>query len=295
MEDYIDHIDFNAIRLADLALEIGDHKCAHDNYSKALKRLRYYQGDRMQPLVMAQDLLAKIKALRDKLDENKALLYFDTWKLTKSSYVKGMQCLKYLYLDKYKKFERSPISKEKKELFDKGHSFEEAVRSELFPDGINVKERVGNFAYFNSFTGYLLAQPGKKVVYEATIIEEDVLVMCDILVRDEDGRVDVYEIKMTEGVNEAILNDLMLQYVVCRKRFKESLNSFNLILRSNDTDKGWRVEDHSEFAMSKYDHVIGRIKDHIRLLEGDEPIVRMGEHCEQPYECDFKQYCKSRC
>src|SRR5690554_1151153 len=103
MSDYINYIDFNAIKLADLAYEIGDYKCAVDNYSKALNRLRNYQGDRMQPIMMASGIVEKINEINTKIETGKAVLKLDVWKLTKSSFVKGNQCLKYLYLDKHKK------------------------------------------------------------------------------------------------------------------------------------------------------------------------------------------------
>ena len=68
MSDYINYIDFNAIKLADLANEIGDYKCAVDNYSKALNRLRNYQGDRMQPIMMASEIAEKISKSTLKLE-----------------------------------------------------------------------------------------------------------------------------------------------------------------------------------------------------------------------------------
>ena len=55
MSDYISYIDYRAIKLADRANETGDYNCAVENYSKTLKRLRYYQGDRMQPAIMATE------------------------------------------------------------------------------------------------------------------------------------------------------------------------------------------------------------------------------------------------
>jgi len=44
MVDYLDCVDFNAIKLGDLANDVGDDKCAIESYSKALNKLRKYQG-----------------------------------------------------------------------------------------------------------------------------------------------------------------------------------------------------------------------------------------------------------
>ncbi len=295
MRDYISYIDFNAIKLADLANEIGDYKCAIENYNRALNKLRDYQGDRMEPIMMASGLVEKIKELNNKIGIGKNILRFDTWKLTKSSFVKGSQCIKYLYLDKHKKQEKTPISKEKQELFNQGRTFEEMVRDNEFPDGINIKDKVGNFAFFNSYTNYLLYTPGRQTIYEATIIEEEVLVMCDILIKYEDGSIYIYEVKLNTELNDAIVSDLAIQYAICKKRFKSKLKSFNLILRTDDKDKNWKIVNLTDDLENQMENVIDKINTYKQILQKDEPIIPMGEQCNRPYECGFIEYCKNKC
>ncbi len=295
MSDYINYIDFSAIKLADLAYEIGDYKCAVDNYSKALNRLRNYQGDSMQPIMMASGIVEKINEINTKIGTGKAVLKFDVWKLTKSSFVKGNQCLKYLYLDKHKKQEKTPISKEKQSIFNQGHVFEELVRNNVFPDGINIKDKVGNFAYFNSYTRHLINSTNSQTIYEATIIEEEVLVMCDILVKNEDGNIHIYEIKLNTELNEAIIADLAVQYTICKKRFASNLKSFNLVLRTEDKIKNWKIENLTSDLEKQMDNVITKINDYKMILQKDEPTILMGEHCNKPYECEFIEYCINKC
>lgn len=295
MSDYINYIDFNAIKLGDLANEIGDYKCAIENYSKALTRLRNYQGDRMQPIMMANGLMTKIDEVSKKVTNGKSILKFDNWKLTKSSFVKGSQCVKYLHLDKHKKNEKTPFSKETQELFNQGHTFEELVRNNEFPDGLNVKEKAGNFAYFNSYTRYLINSPSKQIIFEATIIEEEVLVMCDILVKNEEGHIHIYEIKLNTELNEAIKSDLALQYAICKKRFSSNLKSFNLILRTVDENKKWEIIDLTSEIDKEMDSVTKKIVDYKMILQNEEPVLSMGDHCNNPYKCEFIEYCKNKC
>lgn len=296
MSDYISYIDFNAIKLADLANEIGDYKCAMENYNRALNRLRNYQGDRMQPIMMANGLAEKITKLNNKIGFGKSILIFDTWMLTKSSFVKGNQCLKYLYLDKHKKQERTPISKEKQELFNQGHTFEQLVRNNAFPNGINIKDKVGNFAYFNSYTRHLINSTNRQTIYEATIIEEEVLVMCDILVKNEDGNIHIYEIKLNTELNEAIIADLAVQYTICKKRFTSNLKSFNLVLRTDNKVKNWKIVNLTDDLEKQVDNVIDKINTYKMILQKeDEPRIKMGEQCNRPYECEFIEYCKNKC
>jgi tetratricopeptide (TPR) repeat protein len=294
MSDYINYIDFNAIKLADLASEIGDYKCAVQNYSKALNRLRNYQGDRMQPIMMASDLVKKLEKLKQRTESGKSLFKFATWSLTKSSYVKGSQCVKYLFLDKFKKQEKTPISEEKRNLFDKGHSFENKVREVEFPNGINIKDKVGNFAYFNSYTEYLLNIKGKQVLYEATIIENKILVMCDVLIKNIDDTIDVYEIKLNKELNEAILNDLSIQYWICKKRFGDRLTSFKVILSSQNEEK-WTIRNLKNELAERQRETKNRIDEFFQILKGKEPSIKMGAQCNKPYECEFIDYCKNKC
>jgi len=294
MSDYINYIDFNAIKLADLANEIGDYRCAVQNYSKALNRLKNYQGDRMQPIMMASDLVQKIEKLNQKAESGKSLLKFANWSLTKSSYVKGSQCIKYLFLDKFKKQEKTPISEEKRNLFDKGHSFENKVREVEFPNGINIKDKVGNFAYFNSYTEYLLNFKVKQILYEATIIEKRILVMCDVLIKNIDETIDIYEIKLNKELNEAIMNDLSIQYWICKERFGDKLTSFNVILNSQNEGK-WTIRDLKNELAERQRETKNRIDEFFQILKGKEPNIKMGEQCNKPYECEFIDYCKNKC
>lgn len=47
-------MDFNAMKLAALASEIGDYKVALEFYGKASNRLSNYQGDSMSAIMMGQ-------------------------------------------------------------------------------------------------------------------------------------------------------------------------------------------------------------------------------------------------
>ena len=295
MSQYTDYIDSNAIRLGDLANELGDYKCARENYSKALSRLRTYQGDKTAPVMMASELVEKINELSNKINRGHSVLNFDTWTLTKSSFIKGKQCVKYLFLDKYKKQERTPISQEKQLLFNQGHSFEDNFRNNEFPDGVNIKEVVGNFAYFNSYTKYLLNTPNKTTLYEATIIEDKVLVMCDVLIKNDEGLVDIYEVKLNTKINETIFNDLSLQYFVCKKRFGTKLKSFNLVLRTEDSEQNWKIIDLAIDLEKQIEVVKNKVEEYKQILSRNEPTIKMGEHCNKPYECEFMEYCKHKC
>jgi len=294
MDDYFNYVDHNAIKLAELATEIGDYSCAIENYSKALERLHNYQGDRTGPIMMASRFIQQIKELNGKISFSKEILKYDSWKLSKSTFIKGNQCIKYLYLDKFKKTERTPFSKEKEDLFKLGHSFEALVRETEFPDGINIKDKVGHFAYFNSYTAHLLNQAQKQIIYEASIIENDVLVMCDILIKQENGYIDIYEIKNNTALKDVFKTDLALQYAICKKRFNDKLNSFNIILRNDYESSNWKIIDLSSDLEKQTSEVYLKIEALKSVFKNDEPHIDMDVHCYNPYQCEFIEYCQKK-
>ncbi len=128
-------------------------------------------------------------------------------------------------------------------------------------------------------------------MFEATIIEDDVLVMCDVLVKQESGLIDIYEVKCTKEVNDAIMHDLAVQYYVCKKRFGDQLNSFNLVLNKSKLDE-WSIHNYSETLEKFQPAVKDKIMQLKQVLINDEPDIVMGSHCDQPYECLFKEYCQ---
>ena len=293
MSDYIYYIDNNSISLADAAFETGDYSLSVKLYDKALVRLRKYRGDRMAPISLASSLVKKQaeakKMLRSKRDAS--VLKFDTWQLSKTSYIKGLQCLKHLYLDKYKKKEKTKPSAETMELFKRGHDFEELFRRTVFPEGINVKNILGmNFAYFNSYTDYLFKKTGRQVIFEATIIENGVFIMADVIEKLDGDLYDFYEIKLYTELNEVIWNDLAIQYYVCKKRFGNKINNFNVVLRKNEND--WTVTNLKKELEEKIKGIDTKIAEMKAVLQqNQEPETATGEHCQRPYECEFVAYC----
>ena len=99
MKDYTYYIDFNAIKLGDLATSLGDYKCALENLSKALKKLKSYPGDKLTPAVMAGEISKKIDNIKNRNDNGTPIFKFDYWKLTKTSFVKGYFLLGWMSFD----------------------------------------------------------------------------------------------------------------------------------------------------------------------------------------------------
>lgn len=214
-----------------------------------------------------------------------------SWKLSKTSFVSGKQCVKQLYLDTFKKNEKSDPSEQTKVLWNRGREFEALVRREMFPAGIDVKEATNSrFNLFCSYTDDALRNTGKISLFEASLIEDRILVMIDMLHMHADGMLDFYEIKLHRELTEGILWDLSIQYYVALKKFGDRIRSFQVILRKGEQD--WEVTDVRELLEKNLEETDKTGKEYIEFLEaGVEPVIPMGQQCELPYSCGFKEYC----
>lgn len=293
MPDYINFLDLEAIECADTAFANNQFNVSSLLYGIAHRRLMQYPGDRMLPMQMAGELNDKLVNSERAWAENRhqSPLTYSTWKLTKTSFVKGRQCLKQLYLDKYKKDERTPPTPQTRELWNRGREFEDKVRKEIFPNGIDVsKAMASKFGYFFSYTNDALRNNTAITLFEATVIVDDILVMVDMLDKDRDGNLDFYEIKLNSALTEGILWDLSVQYYVVKKRFGDKVRSFSVVLRVGEDD--WQVVELKDRLEGRLEETGATGMEFLQILEtATEPEIAMGGHCDLPYTCDFREYC----
>ena len=222
--------------------------------------------------------------------------YYD---FTKTSFVRGVQCPKLIFLDRNKKNLATPPDEATLELFKKGRQFEKQVK-DSFADGVDMG------SYGIKFWTKQYAEATKRVLdkeFQCTIFEaglfyqaEGILILTDVLRKNLDGTYDVFEIKLSSGINSAIEWDLSLQYYVC-KRVLGDIKSFNVVLREDDANGNWvpKIVNKLDFVKSKEKEVDEYLKKFKPLLNGPEPQIPMGEQCEKPYKCNFIDYCKNHC
>lgn len=106
--------------------------------------------------------------------------------LSKSTFIKGMQCHKALYLYKFHKELREEISSQQEAIFSQGTKVGELAR-QLFPGGVDCTPK----SYFNFQEAVILTkneiEKGTKIIYEAAFQFNGVLAVLDILVKDKKG------------------------------------------------------------------------------------------------------------
>lgn len=216
--------------------------------------------------------------------------------LSKSRFVRGLQCVKAMYLDTFQP-DLGCISSETRRKFAAGRDFEGRFK-DLFPNGIDVtKETSWNTNRFVQITQQLLDEEREVVLFEAGFQYNGVLVLADVLRKNVDGSVDIFEVKHVNNVSPVIRNDVYIQYYVI-SHCLEKINSFNVVYKNADNEssdsKGeeFIYQDLMQEAIPQQDIIQQKVAMFKGILGGLEPNIEMGDHCTTPYECPYMNYCK---
>ena len=222
-----------------------------------------------------------------------------TYLLTKSKYIRGLQCEKAMFLDVYKP-KLARYSPETLAKFKQGRAFEKEYK-DTFPAGIDVSKRLGwKMDQYPVLTADLLRQEGEVDLFEAGFLYDDVLVLADVVHKQADGKVIVYEVKNSLAVSDTFANDVAIQYYVISHAmgriggadlFGEGLrlDQFNLLYHNEEGE--FVSEDLTQRAHEMGAGIPERLKHFKDVLRADEPQTEISPHCDIPYECPYKQYC----
>ncbi len=218
--------------------------------------------------------------------------------LSKSSFIRGIQCEKHLYLYKYHPDEMDELSEMQKAVFKKGIDVGKLAQN-LFPGGIDLSPE--------SYTDYDQAlvktkeslQTGKKILYEASFQTDEVLSIADIVLNSKSG-LKIFEVKSSTSVSDVYLIDAALQYwVITNSGYK--IKDFSIVYLNNqylrkgelDLNKLFIIESLLERILPLQNWIeenIIRLKK--VLLQDEIPDIDIGEHCYSPYICGFYNYCR---
>ena len=218
-------------------------------------------------------------------------------RLSKSTFIRGLQCEKSLYLYKHYYRLKDPTSSSLQAVFDQGTNIG-LLAQKLFPNGADASPK-NHFKMVESVekTQMFISQ-GESIIYEATFLYNDVLAALDILVKDEEGW-KAYEVKSSTKVSETYIKDAAIQYYAITNS-GIYLKDISIVHINNQYTKDGELDIHQLFTIeSVYDQVlefIPRISNEVRRLKNviespESPQKDIGPHCSDPYDCDFKGTC----
>lgn len=218
--------------------------------------------------------------------------------LSKSTYIKGEQCEKALYLFKNRPFLRDKLSMEQRAKFKRGTDVG-ILAQQYFPGGINMTpSSPSQFSKKVVETLKNLTNPAVNVMYEAVFQYDDTLIMLDIIVRDGD-KWRAIEVKSSLSLSPTYMKDAALQYYVL-KGCEVPLSDIQLMyinadyVRNGDLDLSqlFVFQSVKEYA-EQYQDVIAKNIAHFKdiIKQPHSPKIPIGNQCESPYRCEFHGHC----
>ncbi|MBI3510083.1 MAG: DUF2779 domain-containing protein [Bacteroidetes bacterium] len=217
--------------------------------------------------------------------------------LSKSSYIKGLQCPKALFFYRHYPQFRDPVSPSRQATFNRGHEVGFLAR-QLFPGGKDATEKAGPKSKKSVERTAELIAAGENIIYEAAFVGDQVLVLVDILVRDGDGW-RAYEVKSSLRLSHSYFRDAELQFYVLKKSGL-NVKDFSLVhlngdyVRNGELDlkKLFRFVSVMQSAEENSESIEKKIAAQKNILKMKQaPEISIGDHCFYPYECDFRGQC----
>ncbi len=214
--------------------------------------------------------------------------------LSKSQYIRGLQCHKSLWLYKHKPELRDTPDASQESLFITGYQVGDLAK-ELFPGGVEIEFDANNFDGMIKKTKELISNC-TEIIYEATFKENGIFAMADILVKSGDVW-DMYEVKASTEVKAYHLDDASIQWYALSNSIKPGrayiVHIDNSYTREGKLDlkKLFAIEDVTDEVLKRQYDIPMQLSQIKKMLQDDMPDIDIGLHCSDPFECDFWKFC----
>ncbi len=214
--------------------------------------------------------------------------------LTKSQYLVGLQCFKYLWvmLNEPDSIPKPDASTQHR--FDEGHLVGEFAKK-LFPDGIDIP--ADDFKNNLRQTENLLKK--HKPLFEAGFMVDNIFSRIDILKPVSNDEWDIIEVKSSTSVKPLNIHDVSFQRYCCEKYGLKIRNCFlmhinNMYTRQSEIDPEGLLTS-TEITVEVDEATNGiqeRIDNMFRTISSKKfSDVTIGTQCNSPYECPLKEEC----
>ncbi|MDQ3191475.1 MAG: DUF2779 domain-containing protein [Bacteroidota bacterium] len=189
------------------------------------------------------------------------------------------------------------MSASQQALFNRGTDIG-VLAQDIFPGGIDASP-VDRFDFQKSVIKTReLIENGTEVIYEAAFQFDGVLAAIDIMVKNNDKWY-AYEVKSSSKVSGVYIMDAALQYYVITNGGTRLQNISIINLNTEYVREGelelrklFKATSVIEEVLSKQELIKNRIEQaKATLTSTEEPEIKIGKHCFDPYPCDFMGHC----
>lgn len=215
--------------------------------------------------------------------------------ISKSTYLKGLQCQKLLWHLKHKPELFEEQKNESDPILEQGNAVG-VLAQRLFPGGIGIS---WDLPISDRIRETQKAIPKMLPIYEATFSSEGMYCQVDILSPAPRDSWDINEVKSTTGVKDVHLPDISFQKHACEASGLK-IRRCNLVHIDSDYIRRGDISPKDLFAV---EDVTGLLKPHQETIEDNlaemrntlglksAPKIGIGPHCNDPYECPLIGHC----
>lgn len=212
--------------------------------------------------------------------------------ITKTDFMRGMQCRKMLWLDKHKPgLKVIPLEVQKR--LDAGNDFGDRAMA-MFGDyeemtvyrpGTTIPDTKAMVAKTAEHL-----ERGTSVICEAAFLYYNNYCAVDIL-RKTDTGYDFYEVKNAPAVYDQFIRDAGFQFYIM-DRCKLNIGKIYIVTHGEDETNPFVPNDVTAKAKGYAKWINDNIWDLNRMQKQQEEVqVELGEQCTKPYECWYYGYC----
>lgn len=215
--------------------------------------------------------------------------------LSKSKLMDGLQCEKKLWLKKYKPELEGETSAATQMQFDEGNLVELLAQKHFGPGDVVATDYWDYEGAVQATLEFITG--GSKTIFEASFKYQSFFARADIFSFNSKKKAwDIIEVKKSSSVKDYHLLDSAIQiWIILKSGYKVNtvavmhLNSDCVFPDLSDLFIKTDVTDHVMALIPEVEKKIAELVDVVQSKS--EPKIKIGPHCNDPYECAFKAHC----
>lgn len=214
--------------------------------------------------------------------------------LSKSSYCKGIQCPKRLWLEKYKPAEMEEVNN--RAVLEQGNAVNEVARY-LFGEHVNI-EYTDNLTEMVKDTYRTIESYEDVVITEASFNFKSNFCSVDILKKNKDNY-EIYEVKSSTKLKDVYINDASYQYYILTS-LGLNVTKCSIVIINNQYERVGSIDLKQLFLINDITKtaidLMPTIKENVKTINAymddeSERNMAVDKHCYDPYYCPFFHYC----
>ncbi|MBU1201971.1 MAG: DUF2779 domain-containing protein [Nanoarchaeota archaeon] len=216
--------------------------------------------------------------------------------LTKSLYMVGLQCDKYLWTKIHEPNKITSISTETKYRFEQGKLVGELAKK-MYSEGVNIPTK--EFMENVNITRKLARE--RKTLFEAGILADEIYTRADILKPVGIDEWDLIEVKSSTEVKKENIEDVAFQKYCCKKAGL-NIKDYFLMYVNKEFVKNGVIKPEEFFATKNITSRVNEASIGIEkkvdellnvLASTKKPYATIGKRCGKPYNCPLTDDCWS--